>query len=96
VRRQASWHGREIRFHHFRDKDGCEVDIVLERAGHEVAGIEVKASATVTSNDFRSLRKLRQASGKRFTAGIVLYDGEMSAGFGGGFYAVPIRTLWEA
>jgi len=42
------------------------------------------------------LRELRQASGKRFTAGIVLYDGEeMSAGFGDGFYAVPIRTLWE-
>ncbi|MFC2106129.1 ATP-binding protein [Candidatus Bipolaricaulota bacterium] len=95
VRRQTSWHGTEIRFHHFRDKDGSEVDIVLERAAHEVAGIEVKASATVTSKDFRGLRKLRQATGKRFTAGIVLYDGETSAGFGDGLYAVPIRTLWE-
>jgi len=95
VRRQASWHSTEIRFHHFRDKDGSEVDIVLERAAHEVAGIEVKASATVTSNDFRGLRKLRQASGKRFATGIVLYDGEMSAGFGDGLYAVPIRAFWE-
>ena len=95
VRRQASWHGTEIRFYHFRNKDDFEVDIVLERAAHEVAGIEVKASATVTSKDFRGLRKLRQASGKRFTTGIVLYDGEMSAGFGDGLYAVPIRTLWE-
>jgi len=56
---------------------------------------EVKASATVTSKDFRGLRKLRQATGERFTAGIVLYDGETSAGFGDGLYAVPIRTLWE-
>lgn len=95
VRRQASWHGTEIRFHHFRDKDNSEVDIVLERAAHEVAGIEVKASATVTDKDFRGLRKLRQASGKRFATGIVLYDGEMSAGFGDGLYAVPIRALWE-
>lgn len=95
VRRQASWHGTEIRFHNFRDKDGCEVDIVLERVAHKVAGIEVKASATVTGKDFRGLRKLRQASGKRFATGIVLYDGEMSAGFGDGLYAVPIRTLWE-
>jgi len=95
LRRQASWHGTEIRFYHFRSKDKIEVDIVLERAAHEVAGIEVKASATVTSKDFRGLRKLRQASGKRFTTGIVLYDGEMSASFGDGFYAVPIRALWE-
>ena len=33
--------------------------------------------------------------GTRFTTGIVLYDGEMSASFGDGLYAVPIRTLWE-
>jgi hypothetical protein len=50
----------------------------------------------VTAADFRGLRKLKAAAGKRFAAGIVLYDGETSAGFGEGFYAVPIRTLWEA
>ncbi len=27
--------------------------------------------------------------------GIVLYDGEISASFGEGFYAVPICRLWE-
>ena len=95
LRRQASWHGAGIRFYHFRNKDKIEVDIVLERAAHEVAGIEVKTSATVTNKDFRGLRKLKQASGKRFRTGIVLYDGEMSAGFGDGLYAVPIATLWE-
>jgi predicted AAA+ superfamily ATPase len=31
LRRQASWHEEEIRFHHYRDKDAAEVDIVLER-----------------------------------------------------------------
>ena len=30
-----------------------------------------------------------------FTAGVVLYNGEMSASFGNGFWAVPLRTLWE-
>ena len=95
LRRQTSWHDTKIRFYHFRNKDDLEVDIVLERAAHEVAGIEVKASATVTNKDFRGLRKLKQASGERFTAGIVLYDGETSASFGDGLYAVPIRTLWE-
>ena len=95
LRRQASWHASPITFHHFRDKDGAEVDIVLERGAHEVAGIEVKASATVTASDFRGLRKLAAAAGKRFVAGVVLYDGEATAGFGDGLYAVPIRRLWE-
>lgn len=95
LRRQASWHAGPVAFHHFRDKDGAEVDIVLERGGREIAGIEVKAAATVTGADFNGLRKLRAAAGGRFCAGVVLYDGETSAGFGDGMYAVPIRALWE-
>jgi len=61
-----------------------------------VAGIEVKAAATVTAADFRGLRKLKQAAGKRFATGVVLYDGEVTAPFGDGLFAVPIRRLWEA
>jgi predicted AAA+ superfamily ATPase len=95
LRRQASWHEDEIRFHHFREKDGAEVDIVLERGAREVAGVEVKASATVTAADFRGLQKLKEACGKRFVAGVVLYDGESAAAFGDGLHALPIRTLWE-
>ena len=43
----------------------------------------------------RVLRKLRDAAGRRFAAGMVLYDGEASVGFGEGLFAVPIRALWE-
>lgn len=95
LRRQASWRDDDIRFHHYRDKDGAEVDIVLERGGRALAGVEVKAAATLTAADFRGLRKLREAAGKRFAAGVVLYDGESSVGFGDGLHAVPIRALWD-
>ncbi len=95
LKRQASWLPEPAPFFHFRDRDGVEVDIVLERGAGALAGIEVKAAATVTDADFRGLRKLKQAAGKRFIKGIVLYDGEISASFGEGFYAVPIRHLWE-
>jgi len=95
LRREASWHESEIRFHHFRDKDGVEVDIVLERGAHEVSGIEVKASSTVSAADFRGLRKLKEAAGKKFVAGVVLYDGGSIARFGDELFAVPIRALWE-
>ena len=95
LRRQASWEDDPISFFHFRDKDGAEVDVVLEQGGRKIAGIEVKASGTVTTSDFRGLRKLQEASGKRFACGVVLYDGELTVGFGDGLYAVPVRTLWE-
>lgn len=96
LKRQASWYPQPVSFFHFRDRDGVEVDIVVERGAGMLAGVEVKAAATVTDADFRGLHKLKQAAGKRFTKGIVLYDGEISASFGDGFYAVPIRRLWEA
>ena len=95
LRRQAGWHDSPIRFFHYRDKDGTEVDFVIERGAGRVAGIEVKAGATVTSADFRGLRKLASATGDRFAAGVVLYDGELSAGFGDRLRAVPIRRIWE-
>jgi len=88
-------HEEEMRFHHYRDRDGAEVDLVLERGAGQIAGVEVKASATVTAADFRGLRKLKDVAGKRFAAGVVLYDGETSVGFGDGLYAVAIRALWE-
>lgn len=96
LRRQASWQDEPSAFFHFRDKEGAEVDIVIERGALAVAGIEVKAAATVTAADFRGLRKLREASGQRFAGGVVLYDGETTAGFGDGLHAVPLRALWEA
>ena len=95
LRRQASWLDVPVSLFHFRDKDGAEVDIVLERGARVVAGVEVKAGATVTAADFRGLRKLRETAGAKFTGGAVLYDGETSVSFGDGLYAVPIRSLWE-
>ena len=96
LRRQASWHNESLQFFHFRDKDGAEVDIVIERGAHMLAGVEVKAGATVTTADFRGLRKLKQAAGSRFAGGVVLYDGETCASFGEGMHAVPLRGLWES
>jgi hypothetical protein len=95
LRRQASWHEDDLHFHHFRDKENHEVDIVIQASG-KLAGIEVKAAATVTAADFRGLRKLQQGAGKRFAAGVVLYDGEAGVSFGERLYAVPTRRLWES
>ena len=95
LHRMASWHEDPLRFFHFRDKDGVEVDIVVERGAQALAGVEVKASSTVKAADFRGLRRLREVAGGRFAAGVVLYDGETAASFGDQLFAVPVRALWE-
>lgn len=96
LRRLASWAELPTAFFHFRDRDGVEVDVVLERGAKAIAGIEIKASATVTSSDFAGLRKLKSAAGARFAAGVVLYDGESTASFGERLYAVPVSMLWHS
>jgi len=95
LRRQASWFVDELRFFHFRDKDGCEVDIVIEHGSRVLAGIEVKAAASVSASDFRGLRRLRDTTGERFACGVVLYDGETALSFGEKLYAVPLSSLWH-
>lgn len=93
--RQASWRSWKLTFSHFRDRNGMEVDIVLEQGIHRLAGIEVKAGSAVTAHDFRGLRRLRAVAGKRFAAGVVLYDGTLCKRIGSDLYAVPLRLLWE-
>jgi predicted AAA+ superfamily ATPase len=93
--KQCRWSIGRYTFSHFRDKDGAEVDIVVEDQAGRVAGIEIKASATVGRKDFTGLARLRLAAGNRFANGVVLYDGEDSLAFGDGRRAVPISTLWS-
>ena len=76
LRRQAGWHDTPFGFFHFRDRDGFEVDIMIEQGPAAVAGVEVKASATVKPSHFRGLRKLAATVGDRFTGGVVFYDGD--------------------
>jgi len=95
LRRQASWSDRPPLFHHFRNRDGVEVDLVLERGPDKVSAVEVKLSATVTTKDFRGLKKIQLALGNRFKSGIVLYDGEELLPFGERLWAIPLGRVWD-
>lgn len=91
----ASWSVDRLEFFHFRDRYDNEVDIVIEDLRGHVVGIEVKAAATVSRNDFSGLRKLAEACGKRFTLGLVLYDHDAIVPIGDKLFAAPISTLWK-
>ena len=79
---------------HFRDQQMREVDIVLERDDGMIAGIEVKASATVKSRDFSGLKALAEACQDRFAYGVVLYDSTDFVPFGERLAAAPLSSLW--
>jgi predicted AAA+ superfamily ATPase len=90
----VSWKGkRPLAFHHSRDKDGYEVDVVVQR-GSRYVGIEVKAANSVHEGDFRGIKRSRELLGSQFHAGIVLYDGEHVLPFGDQLLAVPLSALW--
>lgn len=92
--RQLTWAEEPVSLHHYRDRDGNEVDAVLERASGEIVGVEVKASETVRAGDFRGLRRLADQVGDRFRAGYVLYSGSAVLSFGPRLRAAPISALW--
>lgn len=80
---------------HFRSRGGAtKVDVVLERRGGQLVGVEVKASATPSSRDFRGLEELRESCGDDFIAGVVIYTGEQTIPFGDRLWALPVSSLW--
>jgi predicted AAA+ superfamily ATPase len=95
IMKLMTWSDLSLTLFHFRDQERNEVDLVLERDDGIVAGIEVKASATVTQSDFAGMRKLADASGSKFVYGVVLYDGDAIVPFGPKLAAVPLSCLWN-
>lgn len=91
----ASWSERRLSFSHYRTKDRDEVDVVIEDRRGRIVGIEVKASATVKSDDFKGLRQLQQAVGDRFVRGLVLHDHDRVTPFGEKLQAAPLSVLWS-
>ena len=93
--KQASWSETPVRFFHFRTLAGIEVDLVLEDQAGRVLGLEVKASATPSSADFRGLKALAECAGDKFVRGILLYTGREVVPFAKNLTAVPLPAIWE-
>lgn len=95
LQKQISWQDRRIALTHYRDKDKVEIDFVLENSRSQLVGIEVKAASTVSSSDFKGLRKLARIVGDNFRLGVVFYAGERILPFGDRQLAAPVHCLWS-
>ncbi|MGI0524979.1 ATP-binding protein [Rhizobium giardinii] len=91
----TSWSERRLSFSHYRTKDQEEVNVVLEDRRGRIIGIEVKASATVKSDDFKGLRQLQNAVGDSFVRGLVLHNHDRVTPFGEKLHAAPLSILWS-
>ena len=92
---QAAWTDPDLRFWHYRDRDGNEVDLVITR-GRDTWGVEVKAAMGVEPRDTRGLTRLAAACGNNFRGGIVIYTGEGVWRLGDPrIHSVGVRELWE-
>ncbi len=80
---------------HFRDRNGREVDLVVEARDGRVAAIEVKSAASLSERDFRGLRHLQEKLGDRFEQGVVLYTGERALPWGDRLWGLPVAALWD-
>ena len=93
ILRHAEWSEPAPKLFHYR-QGREEIDVVLENRAGEIATVEVKASASIQERDWRALARLRDARGKRFRCGVLLYTGEATVPLSDRIFAVPISGLW--
>jgi uncharacterized protein len=96
LRKQSAWSATRPELFYWRTASGQEVDIVLEDRAGRVVGIEVKAAATLGSNDVRGVHALAHAVGKSWVRGVVLYTGREIVPFGANLHGVPLSRVWSA
>lgn len=94
LRKHATAADGDYHLLYYRDHDQYEVDLVIEDAGGQFIGVEVKAAASIKESDLRGLKRLASTTGDRFKMGVVLYDGEEIMPMGDRLCAAPISTLW--
>lgn len=95
VRKLLGWSMDRVKMFHYRTLPGQEVDLLLERADGRVVGLEVKASATIQTKDFKGLQGLAETLGDAFHRGVVLYTGTETLPFGPKLWAMPVAGLWQ-
>jgi uncharacterized protein len=84
----------EAQLFHYRDRDGSEIDCLLETPDRRLLGIEVKLAMSINEADFRHLRAMRDRQGDQFVCGVLIYCGQHVVPFGDRLLALPASAFW--
>lgn len=80
---------------HLRERNGLEVDLVIELPDDTVYGVEVRTAAGFRPHQFRALEALAARAGSRFRGGIVLNTAPVGVKYRPGMWGLPISALWD-
>lgn len=83
--------GDAVPIHFYRDANGAEVDLLIERAG-TLYPIDVKRSLSPTLSDLKGMHKI-PLGGKRLAPGVVFCPIQSPLPLGGGNLALPISAI---
>ena len=93
--RQQATSEVDFRLAHLRERNGLEIDLLVEMADDTVYGIEIRTAAGFRPHQFRSLEALALRAGSRFRGGIVLNTASVGFKYRPGMWGLPISALWE-
>lgn len=93
--KQRAWSEVEFDLFHYRDRNGLEVDVIVELADGRVFGIEVKAAQSYRAQQFKGLEGLAARLGARFAGGVVLGAASESYQYRPVMWGMPVAALWE-
>lgn len=85
----------EFRVSHLRERNGLEVDLVLELPDDTVYGVEVRTASSYRPHQFAGLQALAARAGSRFRGGIVLTTAPRGHHYRPGMWGLPISALWD-
>ena len=85
----------DYRLYHWRSAEQREIDFLIDGGSHLVC-VEIKASASVSGDDFKHLKWFsKDGPGRgRTCTGIVFYLGKEKLTFGDRSFALPVSALW--
>lgn len=95
--KQLTWSGTAARLYHYRDRDGDEVDAIIEASDGRVLAVEVKASSVPRIGDAGSIVRLRDRLdrvGDDFVVGVVFHTGDQRVKLGDRIVGLPIADIW--
>lgn len=94
IRAEATASDLQPRLHHLRDRDGHEIDLLLDYGRRGLIAVEIKSSAAPTRADAKHLLWLRERL-PAVRAGLVLHTGPRLFRLDEAVAAVPIAALWQ-
>ena len=92
--KQRAWSASRWELAQFRDRNGPEVDGVIQFADGKVVLLEVKASQTYRSAHFATMKLLADELGDRLVAGVVLTLSDHPFHYSDKLWGLPVSALW--